>query len=617
MRLRVGLVALVLAGLVHAGRAQAGSADAKDPPLKQSQSLGRKAVAGKEFVYRLRVEGRPGAKFYKEGGPPGMTISEDGTLRWTPPAEYAGRSLPALVTVRAGGRDQSINFEIPVVRGPAAKAPPRPAAGAEPAAGKKDPPIVLDRPLQTLPRKGVVGKEFVYQLWIKGVPNAKFLKYGGPRDATVTEKGLLRWVPSPEYVRAGINMTVRADKDYPVTVFIEVTRAPAAVATEKSRPGTKEPAITKAPAAGGKTTAAGQAPGPSHPVLTVPQPGGWVMTPDGVTLILSAPEQGELLYIDTVKPRLLRRVEVDFKPGALALQGHDLYAAAQGSSLVYVLDARTGKQKKEIDVGGDAVAHLACHPSRGLLYASTASFKVYAIDPRAGKAHPTRARGYFLAVDPRGGKYVYTGLQPPQRTEVVTVTGPDGKVRFVYDDWGPRAVLVKYVVAGTDLRSVAVQTNAAVNGWWMHLTPDGKRITIVVGGGWRPPAGSGTGGGYVAALFSTDNLKSMVGQVPVGLNLAVHPVLNILVVNHHGLDLTLHNARSLVVRRGGKVVLSRKECRTPSVLTFGGRGRYIIVWNGNDRAGNQGLHFVPLELTAAERAALRKAYPEGPRGEGP
>ena len=134
MRLTFSIPALVIAAGLVAAAAQAQTSSkkptaAKDPPLKQSECLGRKAVAGRPFVYKLWVEGRPNAKFYREGGPDGMTVSEDGILRWTPPLEYAGRALPAIVTVRTN-RDQSINFEIPVVKGPA----PRAAKGKSPPA---------------------------------------------------------------------------------------------------------------------------------------------------------------------------------------------------------------------------------------------------------------------------------------------------------------------------------------------------------------------------------------------------------------------------------------------------------------------------------------------------
>ena len=83
---------------------------------------------------------------------------------------------------------------------------------------------------------------------------------------------------------------------------------------------------------------------------------------------------------------------------------------------------------------------------------------------------------------------------------------------------------MKYEVKGKDLKLVSSQNNAAVNGWIMHLTPDGKRLMILGGGGWRPK-GEGAGGGYVVAVYNADDLESMVGQAPHGINIAFHPVL--------------------------------------------------------------------------------------------
>ena len=110
----------------------------------------------------------------------------------------------------------------------------------------------------------------------------------------------------------------------------------------------------------------------------------------------------------------------------------------------------------------------------------------------------------------------------------------------------------------------------------------------------------------MTAVYSTANLGAMVGQAPHGQNIAFHPVLNLGVVNHHGLELTLFNGRSLVKRK--TIPVSAKEERSPRLLTFGGRGTRVILWNGNDVANEQGLYLIPLGLTEGERAALKAAF---------
>lgn len=340
-------------------------------------------------------------------------------------------------------------------------------------------------------------------------------------------------------------------------------------------------------------------------LISLPPPSGAVMLRDNATLVVSHAETANLIYFDTMAEREIKRVEVDFQPGELIVQGDTLFAAAKGSALLYALEAATGKVKKEYNLGGDGIVHIACHPRSGLIYASTTKFGVVSLDPASGTVNKTKALGQFLAVSP-GGKFLYTGVQPPDRDEIEFIFRRDGSVRLYSDTWGPRAVLMKYAVDGSDLRFVSGQNNAAVNGWWMHLTPDGKRLMMVSGGGWRPPKEGGTGGGYVTAVFRTDNLQAVAQQIPFsGLNTIFHPVLNLGVANSYGMFLTLFNGKSLVKRTA--IELNKERESRPLLLMFGGKGRKLILWNGDNMQKEQGLHFLPLPLKPEEEAALAKA----------
>ena len=349
-------------------------------------------------------------------------------------------------------------------------------------------------------------------------------------------------------------------------------------------------------------------------VVPFPAPDGWVVHPDGVTLITSAAATGELVFVDTVTEQE-RRVAVDFKPGALALQGNTLFAAAKGGAVVYALDAKTGAVKKTIPLAGaDAVAHLACHPAKGLVYASTTSLGVYAIDPAAGAATKTTATGSFLAVDPVNAAFLITGVQPPRDQEELVIKDlPGGRYKIFWDRWGTRAFVLKYAIAGKELKLASSQKNAAVNAYSLAVSPDGKKALLSSGGGWRPPVEGGSGGGYVCAAFDTDNLETMLGQAPAATNLAFHPVLNLGVLNQQGKDIQLFNPKSLV---GGKTFAVAKGADArPLLVAFGGKGTKVILWNGDNPANPQeGLHFLPLELTAADRAELRRAYGVLPAG---
>jgi hypothetical protein len=404
---------------------------------------------------------------------------------------------------------------------------------------------------------------------------AKYAKFDGPTGLEVSEDGLLKWTPDKTMAgkqKVGVQVN-NMQKHY---YWIEVVDA-------------TDYHIT---------------------TLGLPPPTGWVMLPDQVTLIVSQADKAQLVYFDTVAAKETQRVEVDFQPGALAVQGDTLFAAAKGASTVYALDARTGKAKKEYSVGSDAVARIACHPEKGFVYATTITFGVYSIGPKSGIVTKTKAKGFWIAVDPINGDSVFTGVQPQIRDELVIRTEMGNTISIYSDTWGRRAVLMKYAVADNDLKPASVQDNAAVNGWDLHLTPDGKRVMIVGGGGWRPKDNSNTGG-YVVAVYSADNLQNMTGQAPHGLNVAFHPVLNLGVTNHYGMDLTLFNGKSLAKRT--TIPLSKPQQgglgeRRPLLLTFGAKGTKLILWNGEDVGQHQGLQFIPLDLKAEERAELEKKY---------
>ena len=335
--------------------------------------------------------------------------------------------------------------------------------------------------------------------------------------------------------------------------------------------------------------------------------GSAIVAPDGVTLIVSLPDTAQIVYFDTVLDKELKKVEVDFKPSALAIQGKTLFVSAKGSSSVYALDLETGKQKKEYEIPGNAVSRIACHPVKGLVYASVAGYDVYSIEPDTGKVTKTAATGNFIAVDPVKGDFVYTGVQPPLDNGFKIRVGPDGSFTVFRDLWGVRALIMKFAVAGKDLKFVEAQKNASVNGYMMHLTPDGKRVMIPGGGGWRPTDG-GNSGGYVTAAFSTENLSKMSGQAPHACSIAFHPVLNLGICNHQGRDLELINGKSFVVRQ--KIVVSKGGAGdNPDLLAFAGKGTKVVLFNGENPANPvEGLHFIPIELTSDERSQLEKIY---------
>jgi hypothetical protein len=336
-----------------------------------------------------------------------------------------------------------------------------------------------------------------------------------------------------------------------------------------------------------------------------------VLLPDNQTLIVSAPQEGILVYYDTVTGKETRRVEVEFKPAALAIQGKTLFAAAMGSAIVHVLDPRTGKSKKTVKVPGEPIQTLACHPNKGYLYAANVKNEVFAIDPHKGEAIKTKAHGQFVVADPREGNFVYTGTTNHGKDRIIVSKGPRrGTVRIRKRKGSRRSSMFKYAVEKQDLRQVAVNDNAATNGRAMAISPDGKRIAMAGGGGWS----TGNRGNYAIAVFDTADIKTVLGQFDTGAypsGIAFHPVLNLGAGCRSGNpgEIIIFNGKSFVKKDTFKLQNGSGESFT---LLFGGKGTKLIsipTGRGTGQSSTS-IQFFSLSLTEQEREALKKAYPE-------
>ena len=351
------------------------------------------------------------------------------------------------------------------------------------------------------------------------------------------------------------------------------------------------------------SVAAAQAPGEVS--VRLPSVGGWVLMPDNVTLIVSVPSAGELVYFDTTADKEAKRVDVEFKPAALALCKGKLVAAASGSNTIHILDAGTGKPLKKTKCPGDAVKDLAAHPEKGPVFVSDTDEVVYALDPEKGTIEKTAAHGQFLVVDPSGGEFLYTATNRPSR-DFVEASRDGGRVRFQLVTVQETATVRKYKV-GTKLQLVDGNANV---GWGaggaLHVSPDGKKVAFAAGGGWK--ANNNERMNYCVAVFSAEDMSEMLGQVELGpypQNIAVHPVLNLGVALKNNVELKFFKPSSLTDR--GTAALQRREHTFwLNLLTFAGKGTRLVHLQGEN------LTFVPLKLSDEGRAELEKVYGELP-----
>lgn len=392
-----------------------------------------------------------------------------------------------------------------------------------------------------------------------------------------------------------------------------------------------KPPISKA----GGSLAGGRVPlmttqGPSIVSLAYPPPGGWAMTSDNVTLILSIPSRAELVYIDTLRDKEIRRLELDFKPSKLAMQGDTLFAAVDGGSKVHALDPKTGKIKKTFALPGEALQALACHPEKGMIYAADLTERVYALDPQTGKVTRTEALGMFVAVDPIDGKAVYCATNIPSKEFLETSRGPGDTVRFRLVTVTTPCSVRKYSVNGSALKLVGANLNAAIGaGGYLQISPDGKRYAMIAGGGWWSTTNKSIR--HQIAVFESNQITSMAGALDTKMpqisgfssggppqSIAFHPVLNLGVVSAAGFMYHFFNPGSLVVKSNRQVRARPMELSANvaaaragfKLLTFGGRGTRLIA------SQHGSIVMIPLDLSDADRAALTAKYgPLPPKAE--
>lgn len=337
--------------------------------------------------------------------------------------------------------------------------------------------------------------------------------------------------------------------------------------------------------------------------VDVPALGGAVWAADQTTLIATAPASGKLVYIDTVLGEQTKEVDVDFQPEHLAIQGNQLFVSAKGAPVIHVLDAQTGAAKSEIQLQGEAIRALACGPKSGMLYAANKQEEIWSIDPAKNKSFKTKARGMFLAVDPTNGTTLFTGTNRPSQEFVeVQRAGKTARVRLVIV--AERATILKYQAAGANLKLVGGNTNAAIGaGGHLTVSPDGKRVSLAAGGGWRSL--TETRAHYVIVVFDAKDPEKTLGQVETDAYpqcIAFHPVLNLGAAARHDGAVKLFKASSLVdvekYRLGDPKSLD-DELR---FISFGGKGTRLVYYR------DQKLHIEPIPLAAADVAQLTKAY---------
>jgi hypothetical protein len=351
--------------------------------------------------------------------------------------------------------------------------------------------------------------------------------------------------------------------------------------------------------------------------MSIPVPGGWALAPDRTTLVVAATDKGQLIYIDTVAEKELKRVDLDFKPTCIVIQGTKMFVATKGASKVCQLDLDTGKMQLEFKLTGEPTTVLVGNSDKGPIFAANTNDEITMIDTETGQHHKTSAHGMYLALSP-DGKYLYTGTQKPIKDELI-IQRSGNMYKMSVAQSNKRAFVLKYEVGTKSLKLVGANDNAAINGRALTLSSDGKRFAMAGGGGWESK--NARKANYVIAVFETDDMKTQVGEVATGAypnNIAFHPALNIGVAEQSGGNhrLMLFNSKSLA-DIGKLVAGGRREFVTgQTLLGFAAKGTKAIWCSAApDRTGlkelkDSTLYLFQLDLDEEQKKTLAATYGE-------
>ena len=363
--------------------------------------------------------------------------------------------------------------------------------------------------------------------------------------------------------------------------------------------------------------------------LPLPAIGGWVMLPDGVTLVVGLPN-GKLAYIDTVAVKEVKQVEAPVRPDHIAVRGGQLFVATAEGNVVHVLDRESGEAKKEIKLPdglskyGSAI--LVCHPAKGPVYAVLAKGnRIAAIDPESGAVTVQEPLGKEpLRLLKKDG----TPEKPPQYWSaflwnLAMDPNQSDALYAVYranDRQGNFGVLAKYIRKGKALELVGFYQGAASGdsgllGPVVRVSGDGKKV--------------GVANSRELAVFSAADVRTLAGRVKcctpgfhgqVGRagELAFHPVLDLGAVEETNAanspqgvpamaQLHLFSSKSLGDLATFDVPNGSDQTPSRKLLTFGGRGTTLIYLDSKE------LRFIPLTLSDKDKEALAKAYGGEPK----
>jgi S1-C subfamily serine protease len=280
---------------------------------------------------------------------------------------------------------------------------------------------------------------------------------------------------------------------------------------------------------------------------------------------------------------------------------------------VDILDKKTLAVKRTVALGGRAVNCAALHPKQPLTYLSVDYGKqqhdiqrmtIVVVDEEAGTlTKPDKVYGNMIAVHP-AGTALYTAVKDLISSDF-TLIGMYGDFA-TYSEYTDIDLLLSYDLSGKSARLRHYNPSPGANGYAVLVSPDGKWVSYVAGGGYRK--GEGTAKyGYTVPAFTADDVRKATVSFDTGAYptaAAYHPSLPLVAATdgHRPMVYDLKTGEQLA----DKLDLGDAKITQVSNLLFAPCGQHLLVaMTAED--GRKMLRAFPLRLTDAERAQCKSA----------
>ena len=463
----------------------------------------------------------------------------------------------------------------------AAKPPDEPAKPTQPAKPEAAEPVGAEN----FPKRILEGKKLSCKLFADPVQGT-FALVEGPQGVTLSKGGRLEWTPGPKD-RGPQRLKIRAEIGGDVS-FIRI--ATEVVGKEVAK--LVEGDVTRLDDLGVHYILAG------HCEVAPSASRGHIVVRMG----------RKLMVLDAAGLTVTRTGELDDLYGRLA-ERPDAYVAARNGAL-RLLDKRTLKPKREIELPGSHVTDLALHPRQRACYVAVQ-------DNEGGRLNPILARkvawvdetrgtvkvldrilGQWLAVHP-SGKYLFTAIHETYRAGYRF----DPIVRDFLRNYEDIDILLSYDLQGDRARHRHTNTRAGDNGRALRMAPDGALVAYVSGGGYPDHKG------YTIPAFTAEDIRNLhvayrLGPYPC--DVAFHPTLDLVAATGGGTPAIY--SRKTGETLANKLDLGDRKLGGVARIVFTPDGKHLLI-DSSDQSKRRALRSFALRLTDEERQRLDK----GPR----